>query len=118
MTSNSSKLYVLLFVNLSASLALSYVGVWYLTFLPSVILGFLLKSKWMNLVYFGFSGAVGAILPIFIAEVTLRLESGAVLAAIIGLPGGVTGPLMITALIAFLASGLAAVGSSSIRDFS
>jgi len=112
----TSDLYFLILVNLLACFLLSYAGFWYLIFLPSAILGFLLKSRWMNVVYFGATSAITAILPIFLADVSNRLDTGAILAAVIGLPGGASGPLAITFFIAFFTSGLAAVATSSFRD--
>ena len=114
----TSDLNFLLLVNLLACFLLSYSGFWYLVFIPSAILGYLLKSRWMNIIYFGASSAIAVILPIFVADVSNRLDSGAILAAVIGLPGGTAGPLAITALIAFFTSGLAAVATSSFHDIS
>jgi hypothetical protein len=114
----TSDLYFLLLVDLAACFLLSYFGVWYLAFIPSVLIGSLLKSRWLHLISFGFSGAIGAILPIFISDATARLDSGAVLAAVLGLPGGFVGPLILTAMVAFFISGLAAVVASSFRDTS
>jgi hypothetical protein len=112
----TSDLYFLILVNLLACFLLSYAGFWYLVFLPSAILGFLLKSRWMNVAYFGATSAIATIVPIFLADVSNRLETGSILAAVIGIPGGAAGPLLITFLIAFFTSGLAAVAASSYRD--
>ncbi len=112
----TSDLYFLIFMNLLACFLLSYAGFWYLVFLPSAILGFLLKSRWMNVVYFGATSAIATVVPIFLTDVSTRLDTGSILAAVIGIPGGASGPLLITFLIAFLTSGLAAVVTSSYRD--
>ena len=112
----TSDLYILLLVNLLASFVLSFAGFWYLVFIPSGILGFLQISRWVNIAYFGGSSAIATILPIFLSDVSNRLDSGSILGAVIGLPGGAAAPLLVTFLIAFLTSGLAAVATSSYRD--
>jgi hypothetical protein len=114
----TNDLYFLLLVNLTASFILSYFGFWYLVFIPSALLGVLLTSRWLHLITFGLSGAIGAIIPILVMDTDARLSSGAVLADVIGLPGGFAGPLILTAMIAFFISGLAAVTTSSFRDAS
>lgn len=116
MTRALSDLSLLLPISLLLCFVLSYLGVWYLAFIPSAVLGFFLKSRWINLIYFGLSGAIGAIIPIFLGNVAARLAAGVELAAIIGLPGGAFGPLILTLLIAFFLSGLGAVVTSSFRD--
>jgi len=108
-------LYGLLIIDLITSFALSYVGLWYYIFVPSALLGFFLKSRWVNLVYFGLSGAVGAIIPIFLSDAGNRFANASLVGAIIGLPGGFAAPLGLTLVIAFLGSGLGAVVTSSIR---
>lgn len=113
-----SDLSLLLPINLIFCLVLSYLGIWYFAFISAAVLAFFLKSRWINLIYFGFSGAIGVIIPIFFGDVVTRLAAGAELASIIGLPGGAVGPLILTLLIAFFLSGLAAVVTSSLRDFS
>jgi hypothetical protein len=112
----TSDVYFLILVNLLVCFLLSYAGFWYLVFLPSAVLGLLLKSRWMNVVYFGVTSAIAVIVPIFLTDVSTRLDTGSILAAVIGIPGGAAGPLLITFLIAFLTSGLAAVATSSYRD--
>jgi len=111
-----STLYLFLLVNFAAAFLLSYFTLWYFVFLPAAVLGFWVISSWANILYFGLTGAMGSILPIFLSDVGSRLANAKVLAEIIGLPGGAAGPLAITALIAFLLSGIAAVLTSSIRD--
>ncbi len=111
----TERLYALVVIDLVASFALSYVGLWYYVFAPSALLGFLLKSRWSNLAYFGLSGALGAVIPIFLSDTATRIANASLVGAIIGLPGGFVAPLGITILIAFLASGLAAVVTSSLR---
>ena len=111
----TENLYVLLVIDLVASFVLSYLGSWYYIFLPSAILGYLVPSRWMNLVYFGVSGAIGAVLPIFISDVGNKVANASLIGAIIGLPGGFAAPLGFTLAIAFLMSGLGAVVTSSIR---
>ena len=111
----SESLYVLLIIDLLASFALSYAGLWYYVFVPSALLGLLMKSNWMNLVYFGLSGAIGAVIPIFLSDTGSRFANASLVGAIIGLPGGFVGPLGVTIIIAFLASGLGAVVTSSLR---
>ena len=71
----TESLYALLIIDLVASFALSYAGLWYYVFVPSALLGFLLKSSWMNLVYFGLSGAIGAIIPIFLSDTGSRFAN-------------------------------------------
>jgi hypothetical protein len=111
----SESLYALMIIDLIASFALSYVALWYYVFVPSAILGFLLKSRWMNMIYFGLSGALGAIIPIFLSDTGTRFATASLVGAIIGLPGEFAGPLGLAILIAFLASGLGAVVTSSLR---
>jgi hypothetical protein len=109
-------IYAFLLINFAACFLLSFFTLWYYAFVPAALLGFFLRSRWINLVYFGISGAIGAVLPIFLSDVGTRFGNAGVLGAIIGLPGGATGPFAITCLIAFLLSGSAAVLTSSIRD--
>jgi hypothetical protein len=109
-------IYAFLLINFAACFLLSYFTLWYFVFVPAALLGLFLRSRWINLAYFGISGAIGAVLPIFLYDVGTRLGDAAVLGGIIGLPGGAAGPLAITCLIAFLLSGSAAVLTSSIRD--
>src|SRR5579862_3453554 len=109
----SQGLYLLLLLDLFASFVLSYFGLWYFIFVPSALLGFLLKSRWTNLVYFGLSGAIGAVIPIFLSDVGDRIANASLVGAIIGLPGGFVAPLAFTMGIAFLVSGLGAVVTSS-----
>jgi len=111
----TERLDVLIIIDLIAGFALSYVGLWYYVFVPSALLGFLLESRWMNLIYFGLSGAIGAIIPIFLFDVGNRIANASLVGAIIGLPGGFVAPLGLTILVAFLASGLGAVVTSSLR---
>jgi hypothetical protein len=107
----------LIIVNLVLCFFLSYLGLWYLSFVPSAVLSFLLRSRWTNnLASLGLSGAAGVIVPIFVSNTAIRLSAGSELAGIIGIPGGFAGPLLITALLAFLVSGLAAVVGSSFVD--
>jgi hypothetical protein len=106
----------MLLVNLAACFLLSYITLWYFVFVPSAVLGFWTVSRWTNLAYFGVTGAIGAILPIFLSDVSVRIGNAAILASAVGLPGGAGGILAITAIIAFLISGMAAVLTSSIRD--
>lgn len=103
-------------LNLVACLALTYLTLWYFVFVPAAIMGLWLTSRWMNILYFGVTGAVGVILPIFFSAVSTRLGNASILAGILGLPGGFAGPLVITALLGFLLSGIAAVLTSSIRE--
>lgn len=116
MRSRASSIYLLVVVNFAAAFLLSYFTLWYFVFLPSAVLGLWVISKWSNLLYFGVTGAIGSILPIFLSDVGSRIANATVLAEVIGLPGGAAGPLAITTLIAFLLSGIAAVLTSSIRD--
>jgi len=112
---DQSRLYMMMVVNLVVCLALSYLTLWYFVFVPAALLGLWLSSRWMNLVYFGVTAAVGVVIPIFLSDISARLANASVLAAIIGIPGGFAGPLAITALIGFFLSGIAAVLTSSIR---
>jgi hypothetical protein len=118
MMRETSSLYALLILDLLASFILSFMGLWYFIFVPSALLGYLLKSRWMNLVYFGVTGGLGAVIPIFLSDITTRLDTGGLLAGILGVPGGFAIPLALTGFIAFLLSGLAAVATSSVRDIS
>jgi uncharacterized membrane protein YjjB (DUF3815 family) len=111
----TESLYVFLIIDLLASFALSYAGLWYFVFVPSALLGLLMKSSWMNLVYFGLTGAIGAVIPIFLSDTGSRFANASLVGAIIGLPGGFIGPFGVTIIIAFLASGLGAVVTSSLR---
>jgi len=114
----TSTLYILLILDLLASFILSYLGLWYFIFAPSAVFGYLLKSRWINLVYFGATGGVGALIPILLSDASTRIDTGGLLAGILGLPGGAVVPLVLTGFIAFLISGLAAVATSSVRDIS
>jgi hypothetical protein len=109
-------LYLMMVVNLVACFVLTYLTLWYFVFVPGAIFGLWLTSRWMNIVYFGITGAVGVVIPIFLSDVSTRLGNASVLAGIIGLPGGFSGPLVITALLGFVLSGIAAVLTSSLRD--
>jgi hypothetical protein len=112
----SSRIGLIILIDLIACFALSYIGLWYFVFVPSAVLGFFVIGRWRNLAYFGAAGAVGTLIPIFISQASARLASAAVVGAVIGLPGGYLVLLLMTALISFLVSGFGAVLTSSLLD--
>jgi uncharacterized membrane protein YjjB (DUF3815 family) len=112
----SARTLTLLFVlDLASCIALSYVGFWYLVFIPSAIIGVFLKVRWMNLVYFGVSGALGTVVTLLLSQTAYRLETSSIVASVIGIPGGFVIPLVLTLLISFLISGLGSMITSSFR---
>lgn len=105
---------VILVGNFLACLALSISGLWFFVFIPSAVLALALRSRWINLVEFGVTGALGALVSLLVIQPGYRLTTASLVASIIGLPGGFLVPLALTLLIIFLISGLGAMIGSSV----
>jgi hypothetical protein len=105
---------VILLGNFLACLAMSLGGLWFFVFIPSAILALALRSRWINLVEFGITGALGTLVSLLVIQPGYRFATSSIVASIIGLPEGFLVPLALTLLIIFLISGLGAMVGSSL----
>ncbi|MEM0286560.1 MAG: hypothetical protein QXG05_00095 [Nitrososphaerota archaeon] len=101
--------------NIVVCFVMSLIGFWYFVFIPSGVLAFTLKRRWVNLIQFGLSASFGALLSLLVYEPGYRFASASLVASIIGLPGGFAIPLALTLIIIFLISGFAAMITSSLH---
>ncbi len=107
-------LYAGIAVQLVFSFILSIAGFWYLSFIPAVIAGFLVKKPVIAFLYSGFSSAIGVFISIIYYEPSYRFARAALFSGIAGIGGGIAFPLLTTIIVMFVLGGSGALLGSSV----
>lgn len=84
------------------SFIFAFYGIWYLIFIPAIILGIIFTKVGVKTLYAGLLAAGGVFLSIVIYQPAYRVSEASLLAGVIGIPLGPLFVLVILGIISFL----------------